>query len=277
MAAGRCACCAASIRQPTLPPPPRAPTPPQDVHHSVFALLRAQGAAAPAQLLAALCEYLGSAQARGLGAAPCLATLCVDCLLDQVGRGWALSGSGGRACSGASGACWSRRAAATATAGADASLTARPAPLAQGLPHLVAPLLLSLPQLDSALLAEHLVEAAAAGRLPGGAACQLAEQLLLRLGAHEARCRLLLRRGAARRALALARQERLVGALAPEALLEAAAASGDALLYAAAHRVCSIAAPRPGGRPGAGLAEALEAHRSRFAPVQLAILQASAQ
>lgn len=133
----------------------------------------------------------------------------------------------------------------------------------------MAPLLLSHPQLDSAQLAEHLEEAAAAGRLPGGA--QLAEQLLLRLGAHEAHCRLLLRRGAPRRALALARQERLVGALAPEALLEAAA-SGDALLFAAAHRVCSAAAQRPGEQP---LARVVEAHRSRFAPAQLAMLQAA--
>ncbi|KAL4448111.1 hypothetical protein ABPG75_005330 [Micractinium tetrahymenae] len=121
--------------------------------------------------------------------------------------------------------------------------------LDQGLPHLVAPLLLSHPQLDSVLLAEHVEEAESGGRLPGGT--RLAEQLLERLGAAEPRCRLLLRAGRVRQALLLARRERLIGQLASAALLEAAAGCGDALLEAAARRVVGAAA---GG--GAALAAA---------------------
>ena len=85
-----CSAVAARRSSPTLPrhatSHPQCPPAPcaQDVHHSVFALLRAQGAAAPAQLRAGLCEYLGSRHARGLGAAPCLAALYVDCLLEEV-------------------------------------------------------------------------------------------------------------------------------------------------------------------------------------------------
>ncbi|EFN57382.1 hypothetical protein CHLNCDRAFT_142780 [Chlorella variabilis] len=107
--------------------------------------------------------------------------------------------------------------------------------LDQGHAYLVAPLLLSHPQLDSELLAEHVEAAAAGGRLPQGA--QLAEQLLVRLGAHAARCRLLLRLGRVRQALVLAKRQRLVRQLAPEVLLEAAAATGDAVLLAAAQRL----------------------------------------
>lgn len=151
-----------------------------------------------------------------------------------------------------------------------------PPPL-QGLPHLVAPLLLSHPHLDSLLLAEHLEEEAAARRLPGGA--QLAGQLLLRLGAHEARCRLLLRQGCTRQALALAQQQGLLGQIAPEVLLEAAAASGDALLFAAAHRVCSTAAARQPSRQQSaapqGFAAAVRAHCQRFLPAELGMLQAA--
>lgn len=141
--------------------------------------------------------------------------------------------------------------------------------LLQGLPHLVAPLLLSHPQLHSVLLAEHVEEAAAAGRLPGGA--ELSSQLLLRLGAHKACCALLLRMGRTAQALRLARQHRLLGQLAPAALLEAAAASaGGALLFAATHRLCGAgAAPRD-------LAQAADAHRQCFQPAQLQALKAAA-
>lgn len=103
----------------------------------------------------------------------------------------------------------------------------------------MAPLLLSHPQLDSVSLAEHVEEAEGVGRLPGGAC--MAGQLLQRLGAAEARCRLLLRTGRVRQALALARRERLIGQLAPAALLEAAAGQGDVLLEAAAQRVVGAA------------------------------------
>lgn len=59
----------------------------QDAHDSAFAVLRAGAAARPAYLLGALCEYLGSLSTAGLPPAPCLATLLVDLLLDQVGGG----------------------------------------------------------------------------------------------------------------------------------------------------------------------------------------------
>jgi hypothetical protein len=107
----------------------------------------------------------------------------------------------------------------------------------QGLEHLVAPLLLSHPQLDSEQLAAHLEAAAGSGRLPGGAT--LAEQLLVRLGAHDARCRLLLRQGRPQHALQLARQRRLTAGELRDDLLAAGAASHDAILMAAAQRVCN--------------------------------------
>jgi hypothetical protein len=136
--------------------------------------------------------------------------------------------------------------------------------LLQGLPHLVAPLLLAQPPLDSVELAEHVEEAAAGGRLPHGG--QLAEQLLLRLGAHEARCRLLLRQGRPRQALVLAQQRGLVGQLAPAALLEAAACSGDAVLFVAAHRVCSAQAQE---RALGSFQEAVESHRQHLNPADI--------
>lgn len=138
----------------------------------------------------------------------------------------------------------------------------------QGLPHAVAPLLLSLPQLDSVLLAEHLEEAAACGRLPGGA--QLAQRLLQRLGAHDAHCRQLLRHGQAREALLLARQQGLLGQFAAGALLDAASAGGDALLFAAAGRVCALPAD------AAGLLQAAQARRGSFRPAQFDALLAAA-
>lgn len=107
----------------------------------------------------------------------------------------------------------------------------------------MAPLLLSHPQLDSVVLAEHLEEAEDAGRLHGGT--RLAEQLLERLGAAEARCRLLLRAGRVRQALLLARRERLVGQLASAALIDAAAGRGDVLLDAAARRVIDATGTGP--------------------------------
>ena len=130
------------------------------------------------------------------------------------------------------------------------------------------PLLLALPQLDSVLLAEHLEEAAASGRLPGGR--QLAQRLLQRLGAHDACCRLLLRRGQVRKALLLARRQGLLGQFAAGALLDAAAAGGDALLLAAAHRVCG--SPADAG----SLAQAARARQGSFRPAQLDALLAAA-
>lgn len=141
--------------------------------------------------------------------------------------------------------------------------------MAQGLAHLVAPLLLSHPQLDSVPLAEHVEQAGASGRLPGGA--RLAEQLLRRLGAHEPLCRLLLRHGRARCALRLARQQQLVGHLGTEALLEASAATGDALLFAAAHRALQAGGALP------PLAEAAAASKRHFEPLLLDALQAAAR
>ncbi|PRW59246.1 colon cancer-associated Mic1 [Chlorella sorokiniana] len=140
--------------------------------------------------------------------------------------------------------------------------------LEQGLSHAVAPLLLALPQLDSVLLAEHLEEADASGRLPGGT--HLAQQLLQRLGAQNARCRLLLRHGHARQALLLARQQGLLSQFAADALLDAAAAGGDALLLAAAHRIC--AAPANAG----GLVQAARSRKGSFQPAQLDALLAAA-
>lgn len=126
----------------------------------------------------------------------------------------------------------------------------------------MAPLLLSHPQLDSELLAEHVEAAAAGGRLPQGA--QLAEQLLVRLGAHAARCRLLLRLGRVRQALVLAKRQRLVRQLAPEVLLEAAAATGDAVLLAAAQRVCREQASE-GALPGPAEARGYQWHPGQLA------------
>ena len=134
----------------------------------------------------------------------------------------------------------------------------------------MAPLLQSHPQLDSVELAEHVEEAAASGRLPHGG--QLAEQLLLRLGAHEARCRLLLRQGRTRQALVLAQQRGLVGQLAPAALLEAAACSADAVVFAAAHRVCSAQAQQ--GALGS-LQEAAQSHAQHLKPAAIQAIQAA--
>ncbi len=138
----------------------------------------------------------------------------------------------------------------------------------QGLAHAVAPLLLALPQLDSVLLMEHLEQAAVSGRLPGGT--QLALRLAQRLGAQDARCRLLLRHGHAREALLLARQQGLLGQFAGDALLDAAAAGGDALLFAAAHRICASPAD------ASGLAQAARARQGSFQPAQLDALLAAA-
>lgn len=251
---------------------------PQDAYNSGFALLRSQGACRAAYLQAALAEYVASLCSHASGVAPSLAALYVDLLLDQVARAgpcsrllivpptalhaalgkratrrtsrgpirWAerrrsgaLLGLGPScgACRTISRACQAVRGRRSLLASV---LTPGPWPLTlQGLPHLVAPLLLSHPQLGSVLLAEHVEEAEGEGRLPGGV--RLAEQLLQRLGAAEARCRLLLRAGCVRQALVLARRERLVGQLAPAALIEAAACQGDVLLEAAARRVVGAA------------------------------------
>ena len=145
-------------------------------------------------------------------------------------------------------------------------------PALQGLPHLVAPLLLSHPQLDSEALAERLEAAADAGQLPGGA--QLAGRVLQRLGAHEARCRLLLRQGLAREALLLARRQGLLAqrqALpAPAALLDAAAGGGNALLFAAAHRAVQRV-----GAAEQSLPLAVEARKERFPPALFDVLLAA--
>lgn len=111
----------------------------------------------------------------------------------------------------------------------------------QDLAHQVAPLLLSHPLLASVPLAEHVEAAAVSGRLPAGAL--LAEQLLVRLGAHEARCRLLLRHGRIKAALLAAKRHGLLELVQP-ALREAAALSGSFLLRAAVHRCCRGDAPR---------------------------------
>lgn len=252
----------------------------------MFALLRAQQRLALSYQQAALAEYLASCRAHGLAAPPSLAALYVDLLLDQVGVEGGLAGAGAVWCCGAClhsllldalqvqkgrlGAA--RSCALKATTPQRCPLNAALS-TPQGLPHLVAPLLLSHPQLDSAVLAEHVEEAAAAGRLPGGA--QLADQLLLRLGAHKARCALLLRTGRTAQALRLAKQHRLLGQLAPAALLDASASTGDALLFAAAHRLCAAQAQRAGGALQ-GLAEAAEAHHQRFQPAQFQALKAAA-
>jgi hypothetical protein len=133
----------------------------------------------------------------------------------------------------------------------------------------VAPLLLAHPLLDSPALAEHVARAEAADRLPGGA--QLAEALLARLGAHQARCRLLLGQGRAREALLLARRHRLAARLGRDALLQAAASAGDASLFVAAHRVC-VGHGLSGESPP--LLEAAQPYCRHFQPAQLEVLQA---
>ncbi|KAL4859773.1 Arabinosyltransferase RRA3 [Chlorella vulgaris] len=153
-----------------------------DVYSAAFAVLRAQQAAPPHYLQAALAEFVASCHAHGKVVAPPLATLYIDLLLDQ------------------------------------------------DLAHQVAPLLLSHPLLASVPLAEHVEAAAVSGRLPAGAL--LAEQLLVRLGAHEARCRLLLRHGRIKAALLAAKRHGLLELVQP-ALREAAALSGSFLLRAA--------------------------------------------
>lgn len=232
----------------------------------MFALLRSQARVRPGYLQAALAEFVASCAAHGLAVPPSLAALYVDLLLDQVRAGRAretvLAVAGNRHALLPRREAWRLKCCASSLA----------APSLQGLPHLVAPLLLAYPLLDSVLLAEHVEEAADAGRLPGGEL--LAEQLLLRLGAHEARCRLLLRLGRPRQALALAKQQRLLGRLALDALLEAAAAGGDAVLFAAARRVCA-ALPQQQGAAPQGLAQAADACCWRFPPAQLAALRAA--
>ena len=240
----------------------------------MFALLQAHQQARPCYLQAALAEYVASCCAHGAVVAPSLATLYVDLLLDQVPA--CLHVGVPAPCLFPSVGLRNRPVDCLSVT----PLTLAPCPMPclaclpaclQGLPHLVAPLLLSHPQLDSVELAEHVEEAAASGCLPRGG--QLAEQLLLRLGAHEARCRLLLRQGRPRQALLLAQQQGLVGQLAPAALLEAAACSGDAVLLAAAHRVCSAQAQQGGL---GSLQEAAESHRQHLRPADIQAMKGAA-
>lgn len=66
-------------------------TPPcclQDVYSAAFAVLRAQQAAPPRYLQAALAEFVASCHAHGKVVAPPLATLYIDLLLDQVRHAW---------------------------------------------------------------------------------------------------------------------------------------------------------------------------------------------
>lgn len=204
----------------------------QDAYSSAFRVLHAQQHVPPSYLGAALGEYAASCAAHGAVLPPPLAALYVDLLLGQVGL-W----SRGAGCEDAAARQPCVSLAATAAIQARPGRLGAHPPLApahplQGLVPHVAPLLLSHPQLDSALLAGHVEEAGAAGRLPGGA--QLADQLMLRMCAHEARCRLLLRQGRAREALRLARRHRLAARPALGAL--EAISGADPLLLAAAQR-----------------------------------------
>jgi hypothetical protein len=209
----------------------------QDVYSAAFAVLRAQQAAPPRYLQAALAEFVASCHAHGKVVAPPLATLYIDLLLDQVRHAWPRLLC---ACCTAIAACCCCGLVSLTPALTPPAACVWLLESSQDLAHQVAPLLLSHPLLASVPLAEHVEAAAASGRLPAGA---LAEQLLVRLGAHEARCRLLLRHGRIGAALLAAKRHGLLDLVQPE-LREAAALSDSFLLRAAVHRCCRGDAPR---------------------------------
>ncbi|KAK9823149.1 hypothetical protein WJX72_000636 [[Myrmecia] bisecta] len=112
--------------------------------------------------------------------------------------------------------------------------------LQQGHAAQVVATLATQPQLDSAILAEHLELLAKRGALPESR--QLARAMWSRLGMYDQVCRMLLQQGAVLEAMRCARRHS-VQSIPETAFLHAAAKTGDIGTFTAVYRACHQSAP----------------------------------